>query len=676
MQKGWEWGWSCSWIGHKEVGEIDNPGNYYVVLEAAGLFSKTFNFLVKEKITRGSYSFDVSSVSEKSLVQDLLGIKPAGDDIDTHLSKLYIGELNSWLVYWDQAFSKAGRTDLSKFVTDKYNVYKTTAKLPPPPPYVYKVLPSPPSELKAAGVKLYEQLDDALNRKNVADVLKVLREMLVTHNSPIIIFGIVIGIKAVLAAIVTVLGSKAFTSFMVEETLQQVDFAIYQASQNKDWEGEAALLAKKKEILEMTPWEQFVSWLPSINLIDAVKKYVEVAKLKLGIDEKLWNQKSGATATNPNVNLDKAAAAIEKGEDPTQYLPSTESVSIPEVISGEVISVVDGDTIDLKRLSGEVYRVRLVGIDAPEFSTTAGKASAKYLTDLIHGKTVTVEVDPKNQRDVYNRVLGRILYNDVDINKKMLSDGYAQYYFIGENKYVNVEEYKAAAKVKGKITVSSKPTFCAIYVDQIDTGKLTTETIELKEGTYVFGAVKEGYTSQSQVVVVEPNKTKEIRFELKEVEVTPPEVPPVTPPGEVVTVPPVTPPEKFTIEVNSTPSNAKLFIDDTYTGHRTPSNEKELKDVIGLFSVGTHTLKATKAGQEATQEVTLLSGANPKIHLILKVVGLPPLAPPVVVTPTPPPTVEVPDVVKAIFEDLIELTVGRAMITRKEINDLKIVYGV
>ena len=624
--------------------------------------------IVYYTVTRGKYSFKANSEKEKTLLEDFLGIKPAGDDIDTYLSKLNIEKLNEWFAYWDQQFAKVSRSDLSNFVFEKYNEYKTKAAPVPLPSYSYKVLPSPPASLKEAGIKLYEKLDDALYRKNAVDVLKVLREMMTTHNSPIVVFGIVIGVKAVLAAIVTVLGSKAFTSFMTEETLQSIDFTISSASNNKDWEAEAAALAKKKEILEVTPWEEIVSWIPSVNLIAAVKKYVEVAKLKLSIDEKLWAAKAPATATNPNVNLDLAAAAIEKGEDPYQFLPTTESQTIPEVISGEVISVVDGDTIDLKRLSGEVYRIRMVGIDAPEFSTMAGKASAKFLTDLIHGKIVTAEIDPKNQKDKYGRILARILYNNVDINKKMLSEGYAQYYFIGENKYVNVDEYKEAAKGKGKVTVSSKPTYCKIYIDGNDTLKLTSETFELKEGTYIFGCSKEGYRAESKTVTVTPNTTQEVRFELTATELEEEEGI-----GEVIEEEYVKPPEepekpKFTIEVNSSPSNAKLYIDGVYTHHRTPSNERELSDVMDLLSPGEHTFKAVKAGQEAEIKVTVVEGTNSPIHLTLKDVGLP--------APTPTPVAEVPEIVKAIFEDLMSLTEGRSMITRKEVNDLKFVYGV
>jgi len=43
---------------------------------------------------------------------------------------------------------------------------------------------------------------------------------------------------------------------------------------------------------------------------------------------------------------------------------------------------------------------------------------------------------------------------------------------------------------------------------------LAIETFELQEGTYVFGAVKEGYRAEAKTVTIIPDETVEIRFEL------------------------------------------------------------------------------------------------------------------------------------------------------------------
>jgi len=80
----------------------------------------------------------------------------------------------------------------------------------------------------------------------------------------------------------------------------------------------------------------------------------------------------------------------------------------------------------------------------------------------------------------------------------------------------------------------------------------------------------------------------------------------------------MTPQPKFKIYIDSLPSGAKLFIDGIYTHHLTPSNEKELKDVMGLLAPGAHKIMATKAGRVGEQEITITEGDNGKITLELK----------------------------------------------------------
>ena len=59
FKAGWSWGWVHSWIGHLPLGEIDRPGNYYVMISAPGLFSKTLPFTITEdgipKCPEGTY---------------------------------------------------------------------------------------------------------------------------------------------------------------------------------------------------------------------------------------------------------------------------------------------------------------------------------------------------------------------------------------------------------------------------------------------------------------------------------------------------------------------------------------------------------------------------------------------------------------------------------------------
>ncbi len=90
--------------------------------------------------------------------------------------------------------------------------------------------------------------------------------------------------------------------------------------------------------------------------------------------------------------------------------------------SSKVTRVIDGDTFEIE--SGE--HVRLIGINAPEISDIFGQEAKQYLSDLIENKTVDLKSDIiSNDTDRYGRLLRYVIFNGVDINKKMISDGFA-----------------------------------------------------------------------------------------------------------------------------------------------------------------------------------------------------------------------------------------------------------
>ena len=94
-------------------------------------------------------------------------------------------------------------------------------------------------------------------------------------------------------------------------------------------------------------------------------------------------------------------------------------------IDGVVQRVVDGDTIHVETVDGKKYKVRLLGIDAPELLQPYGMASKKNLKDLIQGRNVKIIT---NKKDRYKRVLGKILLEKKDINLIMVRLGFAWHY--------------------------------------------------------------------------------------------------------------------------------------------------------------------------------------------------------------------------------------------------------
>jgi len=102
----------------------------------------------------------------------------------------------------------------------------------------------------------------------------------------------------------------------------------------------------------------------------------------------------------------------------------------------KVTRIIDGDTFETE--TGE--KVRLIGINTPEISDIFGQEAKQYLSDLIQNKTVELQTDNiSNDRDRYQRLLRYVIVDGVDINKKMILDGFAfaylKYHFSKSNDY-------------------------------------------------------------------------------------------------------------------------------------------------------------------------------------------------------------------------------------------------
>lgn len=94
-------------------------------------------------------------------------------------------------------------------------------------------------------------------------------------------------------------------------------------------------------------------------------------------------------------------------------------------IMGQVVRILDGDTIAVLQDNGHRTRVRLNGIDAPEKGQPFGQRSRQALTTLTAGKRVHVE---GNNRDRYSRLLGTVWYGSTDINAAQIIIGMAWAY--------------------------------------------------------------------------------------------------------------------------------------------------------------------------------------------------------------------------------------------------------
>ncbi len=94
-------------------------------------------------------------------------------------------------------------------------------------------------------------------------------------------------------------------------------------------------------------------------------------------------------------------------------------------ITGRVVRILDGDTLEVLQDHGELTRVRLNGIDAPEKAQPFGQRSRRALTTMTAGKTVHIS---GNNRDRYGRLLGTVWYDSADINAVQVINGMAWAY--------------------------------------------------------------------------------------------------------------------------------------------------------------------------------------------------------------------------------------------------------
>ena len=74
------------------------------------------------------------------------------------------------------------------------------------------------------------------------------------------------------------------------------------------------------------------------------------------------------------------------------------SPSLPaDTLTGKVVRVLDGDTVEVLDIETNAHRIRLTGIDAPETGQAFGTKAKRRLIELAAGKVVQVEFDKRDK---------------------------------------------------------------------------------------------------------------------------------------------------------------------------------------------------------------------------------------------------------------------------------------
>lgn len=93
--------------------------------------------------------------------------------------------------------------------------------------------------------------------------------------------------------------------------------------------------------------------------------------------------------------------------------------------TGQVVAILDGDTIDVLR-NGNAARIRLQGIDCPEKGQPYGNKAKQAASVLVFGRGVTLQT---YGIDKYGRILADVLLSDgTNLNHVLVKEGWCWWY--------------------------------------------------------------------------------------------------------------------------------------------------------------------------------------------------------------------------------------------------------
>jgi len=129
------------------------------------------------------------------------------------------------------------------------------------------------------------------------------------------------------------------------------------------------------------------------------------------------------------------------------FIPLFSEANGPQSFTGKVVSVNDGDIINVMR-EGKAVKIRLHGIDCPEKNQPYGTRAKQYTSDMAFGKEVTVQI---KTTDRYGRIVGEVILPDgLSLNKELVYAGLAWWYrkFAPNDRILKTLEEGARAEKK------------------------------------------------------------------------------------------------------------------------------------------------------------------------------------------------------------------------------------
>ncbi|MEI6841222.1 MAG: PEGA domain-containing protein [Methanomicrobiales archaeon] len=140
----------------------------------------------------------------------------------------------------------------------------------------------------------------------------------------------------------------------------------------------------------------------------------------------------------------------------------------------------------------------------------------------------------------------------------------------------------------GSISIQSNPTGAKIYLDSVDTGFVTPKTIvNVSAGNHTIRCSLAGYSDNSQTITVSAGQTVSVSIDLARIPVT------------------------GSISIQSNPSGARIYVDNTDTGFLTP------RTIVNV-SAGSHSIRCSLNGySDNSQTITVSAGQAVSVSIDL-----------------------------------------------------------
>ena len=132
------------------------------------------------------------------------------------------------------------------------------------------------------------------------------------------------------------------------------------------------------------------------------------------------------------------------------------SLCLAQRFSVKVVGISDGDTFTGINSDNLQLKVRIYGIDAPEKKQAFGNKSKEYLSSIIFGKRITIDVQ---SQDSWGRYISYVYTPDgEDVSLLMLQTGMAWHFVKYDSSSIYAEAEANARRDKLGLWTDKEPT--------------------------------------------------------------------------------------------------------------------------------------------------------------------------------------------------------------------------